>query len=140
MVNVYRSMMAVVNIVFTAAMVLLAFRFWTETQLTIQILIVLGIILFPVIQPLMIYLRSKKIVRSMPENMRIDFSNKEMVITSEEKKSQVEYKELKSVIRIAGMLIIYTRIKQGFILNGEVLGDKGTPLFDFLVKKLNNQN
>jgi len=136
MINIYRSMMGVVNIVFTASMVLLAVRFWTEASPTLRILMGAGIGLFPLFQPLMIFVRSGRIVRSMPEDMRMDFDPMGMTVTAGDKSSRVDYWDLKSVMRISGLLIIYTRARQGFILNREALEDKGKELYDFLSTQL----
>ncbi len=136
MINIYRSMMGMVNIVFTASMILLAVRFWAETGTAVRILISAGILLFPVFQPLMIFLRSRRIVGAMPREMAMDFDSRAMTISSGDQSSPVDYSDLKSVIKISGMLIIYTKAKQGFILNKQVLADKGAPLYDYLKKKV----
>lgn len=136
MMNIYRSFTGVVNVIFTASMILVSVRFWNETTLVFKILIALGISLFPIIQPLIILLRSRKIVAGMPKNMRMDFSKKEMIVTSGDKNSHVDYWELKSVLRLLEMIIIYTRNKQGFILNKEVLQDKGKNLYEYLSKQI----
>ena len=132
MMNIYRSMMGVVNIVFTLSMVLLALRFWAEAGPAARILIAAGGALFPLLQPLMIFLRSRKIVGGMPAGMLISFSAKGMTVTAGEEKSHVDYWDLKSVIRISGMLIIYTRSRQGFILNRQALGGKEKELYGYL--------
>lgn len=136
MINTYRSMVGVVNIVFTASMVLLAVRFWSESGWPVRLLIAAGILFFPAVQPLIIYLRSKKIVSTMPEGMKILFDSKGMTVSAGEQKSQVGYSELKSVIRVSGMLILYLNSRQGFILDKENLAGKGGELFSFLKKKL----
>lgn len=136
MINIYRSMIGVVNIVFTASMVLLIIRFWLESSWIFRILMIAGILVFPVIQPLMIFLRSRKIIRGLPLNMRMDFDSKGIRISAEKMDSLVPYEDLKSVIQISGMLILYTQSKQGFILDKEILQDKGAKLYQYLTKKL----
>lgn len=135
MVNVYRSMAGVVNFVFTAAMVLLAVRFWLTVNIGLRSLIVLGIMLFPVLQPLVIYLRSKRIVSKMPENMEMRIDAGGITVTAGDKSSQVKFTDLKSVTRIRGMLILYTKSKQGFILNKETLAGREKELYAFLGKQ-----
>ena len=135
--NIYRSMMGLVNIIFTLSMVLLAYRFWSGTGLGIKILIITGILLFPLLQPLFIYLRSMRIVSQMPDNLEMTINNEGIKISSENSSSHVNYTDLKSVTRIRGILILYTRSRQGFILNKQTLDDKGDKLYDFLSKKAN---
>lgn len=141
LMNIYRSMAGVVNIIFTVSMGLLAFRFWSETSLPLRLLMAAGILLFPVFQPLMIFLRSRKIVSRMPDAMRIDFDRQGMTITAENHNSHLDhssvaYSEIKSVIRIMGMLIIYTQTGQGFVLGREIIGDNEDTLYKFLVKQV----
>lgn len=135
LVNVYRSMAGVVNIVFTVSMALLAYRFWPSANLGLRILMPLGIALFPALQPLVIWLRSKRIVSAMPEDMEMRIDAGGITVTAGEKSSRVSLTELKSVTRIRGMLILYTRTKQGFILNRETLAGRERELYAFLAKR-----
>ena len=134
--NLYRSFLGVCNLVFTASMILLAVRFWTDAGTGIRILISAGILLFPVFQPLMIYLRCRRIVGRMPGEMEILFEDSGITTASGEERSHVAYAELRSVVKIFHLLIIYTRSRQGFILNDRVLEGKGRELFQFLNRKV----
>lgn len=134
MANVYRSMAGVVNIVFTLSMILVAFRFWTSVNLYLKILIALGIALFPIFQPIVMYLRSKRIVSRMPDNMEMRIDGKGVTVASSGKSSLLKYSDLTSVTRIQGMLILNTRSKQGFILDRQTLGGKDQELYAFLSK------
>ncbi len=136
MMNIYRSFTGAVNTVFTASMVLLAVRFWNETGIPVRILIILGICIFPVVQPLLILWRSRNIVKKMPADMHINFTDNEMIVASGKKNSHVDYWELHSIVRVFGMIIIYTRKKEGFILSKEVLADKSAVFFEFLSKQI----
>ena len=136
MMNIYRSFTGAVNIIFSVSMMLLAVRFWNDSNPVIRILLAAGIGLFPVIQPLLVLIRCRKIVKGMPQNMRMDFTGKEMIITSGTDNSHVDYWELKSVILIKNMIIIYTRKNQSFVLNENVLMGKGKSLYEFLSKQI----
>lgn len=139
MINMYRSMIGVVNVVFTLSIVLLAVRFWPEASLFVRLLITAGILLFPVFQPLIIYLRSKKIVAEMPDNLEMIISDKGIEVQSGNKHSHMKFEELKSILMIRGILVLYTQSKQSFILNKQVLDGKGQDLYDFLSKNRGNQ-
>ncbi len=128
--------MAVINVIFTISMALLLYRFWSESGVTARILMLGGLILFPVLQPLLIYLRSRKVVRQMPKKMEITFDQTGFEIANDNKNSRVSYADVKSVTRIFKMLIIYTRAKQGFILDQQMLAGKGKDLAVFLAEKV----
>ena len=133
--NIYRSMMGLVNIIFTLSMVLLAYRFWPVVGIGMKIPITAAILLFPFFQPLFIYLRSRRIVSQMPDNLQMTINNKGIDISSESSSSHINYTDLKSITRIRGILILYTRTRQGFLLNTQTLDGKGDKLYDFLSKK-----
>lgn len=139
LVNIYRSIMGVVNIVFTASMLLLAIRYWPDVSMLIRCLLMVGIIFFPVFQPLLIYFRSRNIVAAMPGGMSIAFDNQGLTIRTKDQVSPVPYSDLKSVIRISGMLILYTTRGQGYILNRQILGNKEKELYSFLKKQVGQQ-
>lgn len=134
LVNVYRSMAGVVNIVFTASMILTAYRFWAEISLPLRALVAAGILLFPLFQPLVIYLRSRRIVSRMPEGMEMRIDGKGIAVTAGENRSRIAFAEIKSVARFRGMLILYARTGQGFILNRETLAGKDRELYEFLAR------
>ena len=136
MVNIYRTMLSVINVVFTVSMVLVAVRFWSAANTLVRVLILFGILLFPVLQPLLIYLRSIRIVGRMPEDMVIGFDSDGITISSETRKSEIGYGSLKFINRLAGMIILYTRDGQGYILGREILGDSGKQLYEFLSQQL----
>ena len=139
MINIYRSMVGLVNVIFTISMVLLAVRFWPEAKLYIRILIAAGILVFPLFQPLLIYFRSKRIVSQMPDDLEMNIDNKGISVTSKTESSNIKFSDLKSVMRIRGILILYTHKRQGYILNKQSLNGNEQKLYDFLSKKVNNQ-
>ena len=47
----YRSMAGMCNLVFTVAMIVLAAKFWSQSGEILQVLMLIGCLLFPVIQP-----------------------------------------------------------------------------------------
>ena len=71
----------------------------------------------------------------MPADMEMKIDAGGITVTAGEKSSRVSLAELKSVTRIRGMLILYTRTKQGFILNRETLNGKERELYAFLAKR-----
>lgn len=136
MVNIYRSFLGMCNLVFTAAMILLAVRFWSESNMGIRTLITAGIVLFPLLQPVMIYFRCRKIVGTMPGEMEISFDKEGITTSTNGKSSFIDFSKVKSVILIFNLMIIHTRSKQGFILSDQVLGDQSKNLYHFIKKQM----
>ncbi len=139
MVNFYRSFLGVCNLVFTVSMVLLAVRFWSGSSMGIRTLITAGVLLIPVFQPLMIYFRCRKIVSTMPGDMEISFDKTGITTSAKEARSHVNFSEVKSVIRIFNLMIIYTRSKQSFILSDRITEGKSTSLYSFIKENVNER-
>ena len=140
MVNIYRSMMGVINIVFTLSMVLLAVRFWDVAPDWGKLLITAGILLFPLLQPVSIFFRCRKIVGTMPQDIVISFEKKGITTSSGGQNSLLEYGSVRSVVRVFNMLIIYSRSKQGYILSDRILEGRGKELYNFLKKNVKSQS
>ncbi len=121
MINIYRSFLGVINIVFTLSMVLLAIRFWDAREGHFQILFILGIILFPLLQPLLILQRCRRVVKKIPRDMEIIFDASGMTTRAGDKSTTLPYREIRSVIRAFGLTIVYTRSREGFILTDALL-------------------
>lgn len=56
----YRSMAGMCNLVFTVAMILLTAKFWSQSGEVLQVLMLIGCLLFPVIQPAAIYAKARR--------------------------------------------------------------------------------
>ncbi|MBN2657550.1 MAG: YcxB family protein [Spirochaetales bacterium] len=130
--NTYRSMAGLVNLIFTISMILLAVRFWTDGSRDVKILIVAGILLFPLVQPLFIYMRSRKIVASIPDGLEMKIDGSGIRVISEKSSTLIPFSDLISVKRVGEILILYTGTKQSFVLNKQTLGGQGQELYDFL--------
>ena len=136
MYNIYKSMAGTVNIIFTISMVLLAFRFWPEQNLLTNFCITVGILLFPIFQPLFIFLRSRKLVSTMPGELEMTINSDGLSIASEKSQTLVKLTELKSILKIRGMLILQTNTGQSYILNKKALNGDAERLFGFLSKAM----
>ncbi|MDC7125725.1 MAG: YcxB family protein [Spirochaetales bacterium] len=136
MFNIYRTMMAVINVIFTASMVLLSVKFFGNSLFFVKGLLIFGIMIFPVFQPFLIYLRCKKIVARMPEDMEMLIDKTGITTTSEGQTSHVNYSDVKSVLIVRKLLVIYTKTKHSFILNEEVIGSQKKEVFNFLKAKV----
>lgn len=66
----------VVNGTFSIAMILLAFKFWKNVGLGLKILLLFGALLFPLIQPLLMYGKAKKQLATIPQDMELVFNSR----------------------------------------------------------------
>jgi len=140
MMNIYRSFLGMCNLVFTVSMILLAVRFWSVSSAGIRVLISAGILLFPLMQPVMIYLRCRRIVGRMPGEMEILFDETGITTSANGKSSHVGFSDLRSVVRFFNLMIIHTQSKHGYILSDQIMKDQSRSLYDFISAHVNRKN
>ena len=68
---IYHSMTGMVNLVFTAALIALTCAKWESSGTVFRICMVLGCCLFPILQPLAVYLSAGKLASGSGEDTEI---------------------------------------------------------------------
>ena len=136
MYGIYKSMVGLVNVIFTAAMVLLTVKYWSEVNWYLKGLLILGLSLFTVIQPLLIYRRAKRQVSGMYKDMEIGFDDLGVHVKSGKEKSTVRWKKMKGIVKHPTLLVIYSSTNRGYILNNKVLGKNRDALYEYAISNL----
>ena len=136
MYGIYRSMVGLINVIFTIAMILLAVRYWSDVNWIYRSLIVLGLSLFTVIQPIVIYGRAKKQLSGTPKDMEIGFDDYGVHVRTENEQSTIKWKKIKGIAKQPTMLIVYSSATRGFILTNQVLGKEREAFYRYVVSKL----
>ena len=72
--HTYHSVVGACNIIFTCAMFVASYFLMGKTSDIIEVLLIFGCLLFPVIQPVLLYLRSKSQVEGVPKDMELLFT------------------------------------------------------------------
>lgn len=135
--SIYSSMIGVSNIIFTIAMSLLAVKLWGEVSIFVKMLLILGVCLFPVIQPIAIYIRAKRQVDAVPNDLEIAFDDSGMNIKSKKHSSKLKWNEIKRITKRPNMIIIYTKSGHGYLFPNKVLGEEKEEFYRFIVSKIN---
>lgn len=136
MYGIYGSMVGVCNIIFTVAMLLLSVKFWGSVNSILRILILVGIFLFTIIQPLAIYIRAKRQVSTVPQDMEIYFDDKGIHVKTLNQNSDLKWSTIKGVTRKPSMIIIFTTNKHGFIITNKMLGKEKDVFYNYVVSKI----
>jgi hypothetical protein len=136
MANIYRSMPGVVNMVFTVSLILVTYRFWDTVGWAIRVLMILGAALFPLLQPGIIYLRSRKIVSKMPRDMEMRIRKDGISIDTEDNSTLIEYGDIATFRRIAGLLVLQTSGKQSYVLSPRHLGKRTEEVFELIRSRI----
>ena len=134
--SIYSSLVGMCNIIFTCAMIFCLFSFWKEVNTLIKIVMLFLSILFPVLQPILIYMRSKRQLKAIPKDMTLEFTDTGIDISSNSNINSVSWNKVKKVAIIFGMVILVLDNSQGFILNKEVLGNFKNDLVMYINNKI----
>lgn len=118
----YRSMAGVCNIVFGAAMILLAIRFWDQANDIVQALLFLACLLIPVIQPLGVYLKAKAQVSMLPQGTELAFDEEGIHVALGGEREFIRWNKVRGVRKEGSMIIVYTDANHGYMLTKRVLG------------------
>ena len=98
MARTYRSLIGLVNVIFTVAMILLTIRFWPTASDLLRVLMVFGCILFPVIQPLAIYGNSVKQLEDLPKDLELLFNDGGVTVFACDKSESLAWKRIKNAM------------------------------------------
>ena len=126
----YRSMAGVCNLIFTMAMILFTVRFFRTSNDPLQVLMLFGCLLFPVIQPIAIYLKAKGQVRAMPKGVELAFDEKGLHVTMDTQHENIGWNKLR-VAKQPGMMIVFSDARHGYMLTNRVLGTQKDAFYAF---------
>ena len=93
MSRTYRSVAGVCNMVFTVAMILFTAKFFRTSGDLMQMLMLFGCLLFPVIQPIAIYLKAKGQAKTMPKDVELSFDDAGLHVTVGKEKESIGWLE-----------------------------------------------
>ncbi|WP_089282248.1 YcxB family protein [Anaerovirgula multivorans] len=136
MYGIYGSMVGVCNIIFTVAMLLLTAKFWGYVNSFMRMLLIIGICLFTVIQPAVVYMRGKRQVAAIPHDMEIGFDDNGIHVKTEKQSSDLKWNTIKGVSKKPSMIVIFSTDKHGFILTNRVLGKQKEAFHDYVFSKI----
>lgn len=134
--NTYRSWMAVINLVFTAAMIALAISRFSETNLLGKVLIVIGILVFPVIQPLAMGIAAAKEAKKIPVDTTISFDDVGMHIRVKDHRQTIRWHDFHYVQKRPKMLLAVPDGQHAYLLTNRILGQDRESLYAFCESRI----
>lgn len=132
MSQTYHSIVGVCNIVFTCAMFALAFVYLGKVKPLETILIILGCMWFTLIQPTGIFLRYRKSLAGIPQDMELGFSANGMHVMTGGKQEDISWKKLARIAVEPNMVILYSDAKHGYILTNKNMGQERNAFLAFV--------
>lgn len=137
--SIYYSIVGICNIVFTISMILLIYRFWGNVELIGKLLLIAGVSLFTILQPIAIYLKSKKQLEKLPKGMRLNFNHEGLAINEENQSSFIKWNAIKKIVQTKNSLIIFTSNSYGLFLTKNMLGEQKNKLYEYIIEKTNEE-
>lgn len=128
----YKSLAGVINIVFTCAMLVLAIKFLKNAKILEQSLIVLGCIWFPLIQPVFVYFRQRKVVKFMPKDLILEFNEQGMKVRLGNQEEKIPWKKFDHIEIETGMVIFFSDARHGYIVTNRTMGQKREAFLSFV--------
>lgn len=122
MYRTYRSPVGVCNIVFGVSVILLTYRFWDQVGDFVQALLFMACLIIPVIQPFGVYLKAKKQAAVSPQGTELAFKEDGIHVTLGGQYELVPWKQVRNIVKEAGMFIVFTDANHGYMLTNRVLG------------------
>lgn len=135
----YHSVIGVCNIVFTVAVFLLTAHFWNQTSDFIEVLLFVGCILFPVLQPLAVYMKAKAQARMVPQDMVLKFDDVGLHVSTGGKSETIRWEKLKGVVREYKMIILFSDARHGYILTDRMLGGEKEMFYEQIRRRISQE-
>ena len=138
--HIYHSMLGVCNIVFSCALIALTVRFWTPNQEFLMGVLVLCCILFPVMQPIMVYMRAAKQVAALPGDMIIKINDTGVHVSGNNQKDHISWSRIRGIIKEPNMVILAAEAGRGYMLTNKTLGTQKEALLEFVESKIERKS
>ena len=132
----YGSMVGVCNIIFTFAVLALMVSRWSVSGTGFRVLLVFGLCLFTVIQPLVVYLRARKQTAGVTQDTTVSFSDEGIHIRVGEQFSNIRWEAIKKISKKPTMIIIFSDTTHGFLFTDRVLGAEKEAFYQYVTSKI----
>ena len=134
--HTYHSTVGIVNIVYTVAMNALTYKFGGRVHDMLELLMVLGCILFPILQPLAIMFRSRAQAMLIPKDMELEFTDKGLYVEVGEKSQDIPWDKIVSATKEYNMVVVRSDAQHGYLITNRMLGKQKDEFIAFEQSKI----
>lgn len=129
--NTYHVWTGIVNIVFTVVFVVLLFTRFGSTNLLGKILIIIGLLVFPVIQPLAMYLVARKESGKIQVETTLRFNESGMQILVQEHRQDFLWRDMYPLVKRSTMIIVTPDGMHAYLIPNRAMGDQREAFWQF---------
>ena len=134
--HTYQSTVGIVNIVFTAAMIALTYKFGGHVHDALELLMFLGCILFPILQPLAVMFRSRAQAMMIPQELELEFTDKGLHVEVGAQAQDIPWKKIVSATKEYNMVIVRSDAQHGYMITNRMMGRQKDEFFSFVQSKI----
>ena len=135
MVDRYSTMAGFAQIIFTVSVAILMVTKWSTMSVVLQPFCALGVLIFPVLQPFVFYMKAVKTEKPDMPDTTLEFWDDEMLIRVLKHVQHIKYRDMVNLYSKPLMLIIQPDKAHIYILPDRVTGDTKKELVQFLKSK-----
>lgn len=134
--NVYRNWTGIINVIFTAAFLVLAVRKWAEYPLWARALCILAALIFPLFQPLALWGRSVRQAESITEDTVLSFDGSGMEIRVQDHVQRIPWNRFfaRGLVKLRGLLVVIPDGNHAYLLPDRVTGAEKEALAEYIGK------
>lgn len=134
--HIYGSLVGVVNLVFTFAMIVLSITMWGNAHLVFKVLLVIACFYFPVIQPLLLYLKGVRQAEETAKNTILCFNEEGVDVEVDLEHSHLHWSEIAGLMEKRTMVIVFSSKNRGYVIPNSVMGDRRQAFCNFVNERL----
>lgn len=132
----YSSPIGVCNIVFSVAVIMLTIKLYPTVESLFQFLLVLLCLIFPVFQPLSMYMMAKARVAGIKDGFWMNIDDTGILVSLNGKSEKINWRRVNGLIETKDMLIIKVDGGNGYFLTNRVLNEKREAFKAYVKEKI----
>ena len=132
----YGSMVGVCNVIFTAAVAALMVSRWGSSGNGMRFLMVLGLCLFTVIQPLLVYGKARRQAAGISQDTTLGFDEECIHIQVGDQSSEIKWRAVRKISQKPTMIVIFSDTTHGFVITNRVLGPDRKDFCSYVASKV----
>jgi hypothetical protein len=136
----YHMFVGAVNIIFTLASLVLMIAKIRSGETMIALAAAVLMLYFPCIQPLIVYLRSRKSAAKQTDDTQLSFSDEEILIRVGEKSQTLTWAQILAVQKLPSGVFLRTGKGYGLDIPDRVLKEKREEFYQFALEKVRKEH
>ncbi len=132
----YSSYLAVINIICIIASAALLIKLWATSPPWFRGFLLLFLMLFTVIQPLTVWIRSKRQLAGNYPDLTLVFTDEGINITADNEHQEKKWNQVRGIVKKPTIVVIYMADGMGYILRNSVLKETKADFVAFVREKI----